>query len=95
MIADARWYTRAEIQAVLDDPVGTKFGSVEYSKMAESTEGRNSSTTTEEIQFEGPLFKLPPETALAGVLIREWAAGRSPHDNGLVKQPLYMNKALL
>lgn len=97
---DARWYTRAEIQAVLDHPTGTKFGSAEYNKMAESTEGRNTqhgSMTTEEIQIEGPLFKLPPIATIAGVLIRDWAEGKIgfPPDSGLVKQPLYMYKALL
>jgi len=86
-LVDARWYTRAEIQAVLDHPTGTRFGSVEYSSMAESTEGRNThgSMTTVEIQIEGPPFKLPPVTAIAGVLIRDWAEGRIgfPHDSGL------------
>ncbi|KAF8070394.1 NUDIX hydrolase domain-like protein [Lyophyllum atratum] len=40
-LADARWFTRDEIRAVLGHPIGGKFGSAEYKKMAESTEGRN------------------------------------------------------
>jgi NAD+ diphosphatase len=93
MIIDARWYTRAEIQAVLDHPTGTRFGDVEYKKMAESTEGRNNQqgTIPDEINIDGPPFKLPPVTAIAGVLIRDWAEGRIgfPRDNGRVTQPLY------
>lgn len=85
IIIDARWYTRAEVQSVLNHATGTRFGSTEYKKMAESNEERNNrqnNTMTEEIKIEGPPFKLPPVTAIAGVLIKDWADGklRFPRD---------------
>jgi len=93
MIIDARWYTRAEIRSVLDDPSGTRFGSAEYKKMAESTEERNNqhdTTIREEIKIEGPPFRLPPVTAIAGVLIKDWAEGKIgfPSDDSGVTQHL-------
>jgi NAD+ diphosphatase len=78
MIIDAQWFNRAEIQSVLDNP-GAGFGSAEYKKMAESTEDRNNqrdSKITEDIKMEGLPFKLPPVTAIAGVLIRHWVEGK-------------------
>jgi NAD+ diphosphatase len=93
MIIDARWFTRAEIQSVLDHPTGTTFGRAEYKKMAESTEGRvrrdnKDSTVIEDIKIEGPPFKLPPITAIAGILIRDWATrkiGFAGGDSGTVQ----------
>jgi NAD+ diphosphatase len=77
---------------VLNHPIGTRFGSAEYKKMAEHTEGRNNqdATTTEDLMIEGPPFKLPPVTAIAGVLIKDWAEGNIgfPSHNGGPTQPL-------
>lgn len=87
-LADARWYTRAEIQSVLDHSSGTRFSSAEYKKMSDSTEGSNNQQNTtimEEIKNDDPRFKLPPITAIAGVLIRDWAEGKigfPPEDGG-------------
>ncbi|KAG5645411.1 hypothetical protein DXG03_006235 [Asterophora parasitica] len=85
-LLDARWYTRAEIQAVLGHPIGGKFGSAEYKKMAESTEGRNNQAgpaetaphpnSPNEVKVDEPPFRLPPVTAIAGVLIRDWVEGK-------------------
>lgn len=76
---DARWYTRAEILSVLRHPIGGKFGSAEYRKLAdragEGTSQTNSDSTLPE-KPEDPPFRLPPATAIAGVLIRDWAEGK-------------------
>jgi hypothetical protein len=92
IVVDARWFTRTEVQAVLKHSIGTTFGSEEYTKMAEHTEGRNNQdpTATQDLKIEGPPFKLPPVTAIAGVLIRDWAEGNigfSPCEAGPA-QPL-------
>ena len=59
--SDARWYTREEILEVLVDPTGTKLRGNDPFKEAAN---ENS---------DDPPFKLPPKTAIAGVLIDDWA----------------------
>lgn len=78
---DARWYTRNEIVSVLSHPLGGIFGSAEYKKMAESTEGRTNDDKHLDPAFhltspDDPPFRLPPPTAIAGVLIRDWVDGK-------------------
>jgi NAD+ diphosphatase len=58
---DARWFTREEILAVLDHPEGTNFSFANT-----STPGK-----------DDPPFRVPPKTAIAGVLISDWAHGMS------------------
>lgn len=73
---------------MLDHSSGTRFSSAEYKKMSDSTEGSNNQQNTtimEEIKNDDPPFKLPPITAIAGVLIRDWAEGKigfPPEDGG-------------
>lgn len=57
---DARWYTREEILAVLSNPEATKMRGVDPDQpfVASANE---------------PPFRLPPQTAIAGVLISDWA----------------------
>lgn len=79
---DAQWYTRDEIRAVLAHPIGGNFGKVEFKKMAEATEGRDdqnpdaSNPSVEPVALDDPPFRLPPITAIAGVLIRDWVDGK-------------------
>ncbi|KAJ7287096.1 NUDIX hydrolase domain-like protein [Mycena rebaudengoi] len=65
-LLDARWYTRAEVRAVLDHPLGTKIGLGTRSGPAEGAGAA----------VDEPPFRVPPTSAIAGVLIREWATGR-------------------
>lgn len=93
-LVDARWYTRAEIRTVLRHPSGGKFGKAEYKKMAESVEDRTAETKMVQIEFKNddPPFRLPPVTAIAGVLIRDWVEGKigfSTEDTS--KQPALRN----
>ncbi|KAF9460734.1 NUDIX hydrolase domain-like protein [Collybia nuda] len=81
MCLDARWYTRDEILSVLSHPLGGMFGAAEYKKMAESTEGRTSDDKHLDPTFhlkslDDLPFRLPPPTAIAGVLIRDWVDGK-------------------
>ncbi|KAG5341515.1 hypothetical protein C0989_009876 [Termitomyces sp. Mn162] len=83
-LVDARWFSRSEILDVLRHPVGGKFGSNEYRKMAESTEERDTQHTPhlnptyedKATKDNEPPFRLPPVTAIAGVLIRDWLEGK-------------------
>lgn len=58
---DARWFTREEIIAVLEHPEGTNFSPNSISKSGK----------------DDPPFRVPPKTAIAGVLISDWAHGKS------------------
>ncbi|KAF8171864.1 NAD+ diphosphatase [Pholiota molesta] len=90
-LVDARWFTRAEVEAVLNNTAGTKFGNTPRVWSNETTEANNkdptkldaagqASTTVDPTkakpqavpQDDGPPFRLPPTSAIAGVLIRDW-----------------------
>ncbi|KAI0339944.1 hypothetical protein BDW22DRAFT_1431421 [Trametopsis cervina] len=59
-LEDARWYTREEILQVLANPLGTKM------------QGNDPSIKLGPTESEPP-FRVPPNTAIAGVLISDWA----------------------
>ncbi|KAI6001668.1 NUDIX hydrolase domain-like protein [Pisolithus orientalis] len=63
-LEDARWYTREEVLAVLAHQAGAHS----------ATSSHDSAGEVE------PLFKMPPPTAIAGVLIKQWAEGNSGFD---------------
>ncbi|EJU02047.1 hypothetical protein DACRYDRAFT_116428 [Dacryopinax primogenitus] len=66
-LEDARWFTRAEIRSILGDPDGTII------RQAPPANGAVSESTVR--TEEGMKVRVPPRTAIAGVLISEWAAG--------------------
>lgn len=84
---DARWYTRAEIISVLEHPLGTNLARREYKKLDENAQPEPSSNNTQTMQkadeqardapVDLPPFRVPPRTAIAGVLISDWAYGRA------------------
>ena len=57
---DARWFTREEILAVLNHSQGANLGPIDTPQPGE----------------QDPPFRVPPKTAIAGVLISDWANGR-------------------
>ncbi|KAI6037569.1 NUDIX hydrolase domain-like protein [Pisolithus marmoratus] len=60
----ARWYTREEVSVALAHQAGT-----------------NSATSSHDSTKEAePPFKMPPSTAIAGVLIKQWAEGNIKFD---------------
>ncbi|KAG6837815.1 hypothetical protein H0H93_016183 [Arthromyces matolae] len=82
-LVDAKWFTRAEILEVLGTRLGAQFGSSDYKKMSENAEGRNNQQTPhlnptyeDKSMRNEPPFRLPPATAIAGVLIRDWVEGK-------------------
>ncbi|KAF9650585.1 hypothetical protein BDM02DRAFT_3154769 [Thelephora ganbajun] len=60
-LTDARWFTREEVLAVLNHPQGTNLSPMSTSKPGE----------------RDPPFRVPSKTAIAGVLISDWAHGKS------------------
>ncbi|TCD65345.1 NADH pyrophosphatase [Steccherinum ochraceum] len=91
-LEDARWFTREEILAVLDHPEGTNInprpnGAPKASSAAALAGDANVAKETElkvapaEAPGE-PLFRVPPITAIAGVLINDWARGKSTQLKG-------------
>jgi len=104
-LADARWFTREEVLAVLAHPDGTNLRKRDYVKLDAITSGSTpkeqrqqqragieSASDTDASQatarpqegvqkeirdVEGPPFRVPPRSAIAGVLISDWAYGRS------------------
>ncbi|KII92689.1 hypothetical protein PLICRDRAFT_172748 [Plicaturopsis crispa FD-325 SS-3] len=84
-LEDAQWFTRAEVLKVLNHKSGTNFTRKDYKTMEEITEGRSNTVANasqrEEIAAKAaaedePPFRVPPLTAIAGVLIRDWAEGK-------------------
>jgi len=79
-LEDARWYTREEILEVLANPVGTKLIGNDPSKKGASTAGSLAGDATKstggsdaQVKPDEPQFRLPPITAIAGVLVHDWA----------------------
>ncbi|THH29272.1 hypothetical protein EUX98_g4926 [Antrodiella citrinella] len=73
-LEDAKLFTREEILAVLDHPDGTNMGPRE-------TKPQDSPKAGAEALAEPP-FRLPPTTAIAGVLISDWARGKTTQIKG-------------
>ncbi|KAI6131519.1 NUDIX hydrolase domain-like protein [Pisolithus croceorrhizus] len=65
-LEDARWYTREEVLAVLAHQAGNQ----------------PATNSDESVKEAEPLFKMPPPTAIAGVLIKQWAEGNIKYDHG-------------
>ncbi|KAJ7496828.1 NUDIX hydrolase domain-like protein [Mycena latifolia] len=77
-LMDARWYTRAEVLEVLNHTLGTKIVAADHKKFSEVAEGTTSTDAkpAEPAPVDEPPFRVPPTSAIAGVLIREWAYGK-------------------
>jgi hypothetical protein len=76
--SDARWYTRAEILEVLEHKLGTTFGAADRKRLAEAGNSAGHEKISAEVKpaepvVDEPPFRVPPTSAIAGVLIREWA----------------------
>ncbi|KIJ25743.1 hypothetical protein M422DRAFT_216569 [Sphaerobolus stellatus SS14] len=79
-LAEARWFTREEVAAVLNNAQGTiiNIRRPELDKPAKDIP---------EFKPEGgpqdaPAFRVPPRTAIAGVLISDWVAGKIGNKGG-------------
>ncbi|KAF8150434.1 NUDIX hydrolase domain-like protein [Mycena galopus ATCC 62051] len=81
-LLDARWYTRAEIIEVLEHALGTKIVAADQKRFSENADKAGHEKTSEDVRsaepavVDEPPFRVPPTSAIAGVLIREWAYGK-------------------
>ncbi len=85
-LLDAQWFTRTEVLGVLNHPEGTTFSGREHKIMNDTVDGTNTAEGTEVQKPDVPAFRVPPVTAIAGVLIRDWAEGKigfEPKQNNL------------
>jgi NAD+ diphosphatase len=71
-LVDARWFTRAQVLAV----VNGKRSANPFDAIEESTLNPD----------EGFVFTVPPATAIAGVLIRDWAEQKGLWSAGLIER---------
>ncbi|KAF8134332.1 NUDIX hydrolase domain-like protein [Boletus edulis] len=79
-LEDAQWYTREEVLAALDatsNTAGDKIAS------AWTEDKANAHSGTDTVAKAEPLFKVPPTTAIAGVLIKHWAEGKIEAGNSV------------
>ncbi|KZT44352.1 hypothetical protein SISSUDRAFT_1056715 [Sistotremastrum suecicum HHB10207 ss-3] len=79
-LAEARFYTKDEVRAVLAHRDGAVLRRNEYKRLEEvesgkalAPEGEPASTVS---ALDRPSFRVPPISAVAGVLITEWVNGR-------------------
>ncbi|KAH8118956.1 NUDIX hydrolase domain-like protein [Phellopilus nigrolimitatus] len=74
-LVDARWFTRAEVQAVLTHKLGSVLTKQDQ-KRFDADEADKDSEKAAAAAVELPPFRVPPPSAIAGVLIRDWASGK-------------------
>lgn len=65
-LADARWFSREEVMTVLKHATGSYL---DLAKLAEASSQLSNDPNE-------PPFRVPPTTAIAGVLIKDWAEGK-------------------
>ncbi|KAJ7503053.1 NUDIX hydrolase domain-like protein [Mycena galericulata] len=78
-LIDARWYTRAEVLEVLNHKLGSNIAPADHKKFDDVANGTTTSKDAVQavpVVVDEPPFRVPPTTAIAGVLIREWAFGK-------------------
>ncbi|KAF8509833.1 NUDIX hydrolase domain-like protein [Gautieria morchelliformis] len=78
-LAEARWFTRAEVAAVLAHPLGRIIDRTDYKQLDNPSQKHAMAVAAQ----DPPPFRIPPQTAIAGVLISDWAAGK--YGGGTVK----------
>ncbi|ESK97389.1 nad+ diphosphatase [Moniliophthora roreri MCA 2997] len=88
-LEDAKWFTRGEILGILGHATGTKLDSKTFSEKMEEDQDRALKDKKDQIPISPPVkgsdkgepdFRIPPDSAMAGVLIRDWAEGRIKFD---------------
>lgn len=80
LVSDARWYTREEVSAALglaSSETSDKIVSAWTQDNPEAVSGTDTGVKAE------PLFKMPPTTAIAGILIKHWAEGNMEAGNAV------------
>nr|KIR49312.1 NAD+ diphosphatase [Cryptococcus bacillisporus CA1280] len=86
-LEDAQWFPRSAITAIISHPDGSSYSRSELKKLEDKSESdqttaaalapaeRKPGDVSGSNGHEMGITRLPPATAIAGVLIREWAKG--------------------
>jgi NAD+ diphosphatase len=83
---DARWFTRQEVLEVLRHPNGTVLSPRGSKRLDEIVSGQTveeggsqavEAGVVAKSQNDEPPFRVPPRSSIAGMLISEWAYGKS------------------
>lgn len=80
LFSDAKWYSREEVLATLNAGPNTTSGKI---ASARTEDGSKAHSETETVAKAEPLFKMPPPTSIAGVLIKHWAEGKVEAGNSV------------
>ncbi|CAK5281693.1 unnamed protein product [Mycena citricolor] len=72
-LVDARWYTREEVVSILEHPKGSYLSNTDNKKFQDIADGTTTKDNEKPSVVDEPPFRVPPVTAIAGVLIRDWA----------------------
>ncbi|KAK2463091.1 hypothetical protein APHAL10511_004746 [Amanita phalloides] len=74
-LVDARWFTREEVLGILRGKSGGLLSQADYKKLTDKHEGRAELAPSNVAKVKDTI-KIPPTTAIAGVLIAHWAEGK-------------------
>jgi len=77
-LEDAQWYTREEVLASL---IATSSTTNDRIVSSWTDDGSKARSGTETVVKAEPLFRVPPTTAIAGMLIKHWAEGETEAGN--------------
>ncbi|CAE6448399.1 unnamed protein product [Rhizoctonia solani] len=82
-LEDAKWFTREEVLSVLAHPDGTNIRRREYKNFDEAQDQPTKAAAAAgpidpQPPKDQPPFRVPPQSAIAGVLISQWAKGEVP-----------------
>ena len=74
---DARWFSREEVQDGLAHKLGSTITRQEHKKFDADEEDKDVHKDAKAVALDKPpAFRVPPRTAIAGILIRDWADGK-------------------
>ncbi|KAG8757708.1 NADH pyrophosphatase [Serendipita sp. 396] len=83
-LMDARWFTKSEILEILAHRDGTNWSARDHKKLDDIVSGNTDAGTSQsvvgnitKVSNSEPPFRVPPQSSIAGVLIAEWAYGKS------------------
>lgn len=80
LFSDARWYTREEVLASLSAASGTTSDKIASAWTEDKPKAQSGTDTV--VNAEA-VFKMPPTSAIAGVLIKHWAEGKIDAGNSV------------
>lgn len=76
-LEDAQWFPRDVVRALFEKQGATSFTKKDYNAIEKALTAGEESRDKVEGDLASRLTKIPPETAIAGKLIRQWALGPS------------------